>query len=296
MADTLSAQIQESTQEIIDATQLMMPQYSPMLQLCTKRTIPKGRNALEIPYVATFPTVETPAEGDELVNTSTFDLQSTTINPVFRVIRTRIHYRAERFSQDELISIISEWIARAQAVNSDIDLIAEFANFNTANDVGQTNINLTLSTLRTARRLLRQVPSASGGPAPGPVFTVLSPMAAEDLLADMGVTGVVSSNPPWIPAGLSEKLIREYMVEANFQLLNTAVFWDSNISNDSNGDHICGMFSQKALFHAMSRDWKLETFPAESNYPGIVLRSIADFDSGVHGYSSWGAQITADGT
>lgn len=296
MADTLSAQIAESTQEIIEATQLMMPQYSPMLQLCTRITIPKGRNAAEVPYVATFATVETPAEGDELVNTSTFDLQSITINPTFRVIRVRVHYRAERFSRESLISLISEWMARAQAVNSDLDLVAEFANFNTANDVGTTNINLTLATLRTARRLLRQVANAAGGPAPEPVYTVISPIAAEDLLADMGVTGVVSSAPPWIPAGLSEKLIREFMVAANFSLLNTAVFWDSNISNDANGDHICGMFSQKALFHAISTDWKLETLTGESNWPGVILRSIADFDSGVHGYSSWGSQITADGT
>ena len=294
MADTLAINIAESTQEIIDTTTLMLPVYSPMVNLVTRKTITKGHDSIELPYVNTFPTVETPTEGDELVNTSQFDLASVTINPIRRVIRTRITSRAKKFSKEELVSLISTWIGRAQAVNADEDLIAEFTNFGSGNDIGTTNTDMLLAVIRTGKRLLESVAQASGGPAPDPIFTVLSPIAAENLMTDLGVQGVVASTSPWIPEGMSENLIKKWMTPTQYPLLGTLLFKDANISNDGSGDHICGMFSKDSLFFATSEDWDMDTFK-ESNWDGIILRTIADFNSGVHGYSLWGAQITADG-
>jgi hypothetical protein len=296
MADTLVTNIAESTQEIIEATQLMLPQYSPTMNLVTRLTIAKGNNEAELPFVNSFPTVQTPTEGDELTITSQFDLSSTTIAPTRRAIMVRVTRRAERFSKEQLIAVISDWLARAEAVNIEEDLIAEFTNFHTANDVGTTNVDLTLATLRTAKRLLDSVTAANGGPAPVPISCVISPIAAENLLTDLGVAGVVATTAPWIPAGLSEELIKQYALQggSTFQLLGSGVFVSSAFVNNASGDHICGMFSKKALYLAMAEDWDMKSFE-ESNWDGAILRALADYKSGVGPYSRWGAQITADG-
>ena len=296
MADTLSAQIDESTQELIDTVQIMMPQLAPMLSLATVKPIPKGKKELELPFVNSFPTVETPTEGDDLTMTSQFDLASTTIQPTFRVIRTRIHKRAERFSQEQLISLISEWIARAEAKNSDQDLLDEFANFHPDNDQGTTNVDLVFADLRTARHALEDISDVNGGPSPMPIYTVLSPTAALDIMVDLGLTaGASGGTANYIVPGLSQEFITQWMLPTGAQhLLGVPIFWDSNIDEDGNSDDDCGMFSKSVLYYASSDDWDLETF-TESDWPGPILRTIADFESGVHGYDHHGSMIIADG-
>ena len=296
MADTLSAQIDESTQELIDTTQIMMPQLAPMLSLATVKPIPKGKKELELPFVNSFAQVETPTEGDDLTMTSQFDLASTTIQPTFRVIRTRIHKRAERFSQEQLISLISEWIARAEAKNSDQDLLDEFANFNSDNDVGGDTTDLAFSALRIARHALTDIADTDGGPAPMPIYTVLSPAAALDLMVDLGLAGgATGGSANYVVPGLSQEFITQWMLPAGAQhLLGVPIFWDSNIDETANGGDECGMFSKSVLYYASSDDWDLETF-TESDWPGPILRTIADFESGVHGYDHHGSLIEADG-
>lgn len=301
MADSLAAQIDESTQEIIDTTQLMMPQFSVMMNLVSRKDIPKGKKEAELPFVNSFPTVQTPTEGDEITQTSQFDLSSVTITPTIRVIKVRVSKRAERFSQDELIAIISEWLARAQAINVEEALLGQIQNFNTANDLGGNTTNLLLSLLRTAARLLGSVTSANGGPAPQPISTVIGPIAAEDLLTDIGAQGVVASSPPWIPTGLSEDLVKNYALQGGqtYQLVGTGVFQSSAIVNDAfgaaSGGMIAGMFSKKSIVYAPSQEWNPETF-SESEWLGAILRVDADYGVGVHGYSRWGAQLLTDGT
>ncbi|MFQ5472858.1 MAG: hypothetical protein ACE5FA_08260 [Dehalococcoidia bacterium] len=301
MADTLAAQIDESTQEILDAALLMMPQYSPTLNLVTKLTIPKGKKEAELPFVNSFPTVVTPTEGEEITQTSQFDLSSVTITPTQRVIKVRVSKRAERFSQEQLIAIISDWLGKAQAINTEEDLIAEFQNFHSDNDLGGNTTDLALSLLRTARRLLDSVTTANGGPAPQPISTVIAPVAGEDLLTDIGTQGVVASTSPWIPRGLSEDLVRQFALQggSTFQLVGTAVFISSALAADSygaaSGGRAAGMFSKQAIYHCISENWNLETFK-ESEWLGVILRTYADFDSGVGPYSRWGCFILTDGT
>lgn len=301
MADTLAAQIDESTQEIIDAAMLMMPQYSPTMNLVTQLRIPKGKKEAELPFVNSFPTVQTPTEGDEVTVTSQFDLSSVTITPEERVIKVRITKRAERFTQEQLIAIISDWLGKAQAINTEEDLIAEFQNFHTDNDLGSDTTDLVLSLLRTSKRLLDSVITSNGGPAPQPISCVIAPIAGEDLLTNIGLQGVVGSTAPWIPAGLSEDLVRQYALQggSTFQLVGTGVFISSALAADSfgaaAGGRAAAMFSKKALYHCVSEDWNLETFK-ESEWLGVILRTYADFDSGVGPYSRWGAFLLTDGT
>jgi hypothetical protein len=295
VADTLAANVAESYQAIIAATQMLMPQKAVMMNLVEKITIPKGHGSVQIPRVnpSSLAGVLQPTEGDEIIATSQFDLTSTTLTPTLRVISYRVSGRAEYFSRDDVVKMVSTEISRAQGQDIDQDLLAEITNFNTANDVGSTNTDLSLATLRTAVRLLQANPVSSGGPASAPFFCVISPIANENLMTNLGLQGVVSSTSPWIPSGMSEELIRTYGIPQN-HLVGVTMFWDGYMVENGSGDTLGGMFSREALQLVMSKDWDLKVYD-ESDWIGPIIRCVADYDSGVGKYSAWGSQITCDG-
>ena len=293
MADTLTTNIAESVTEIVTATIALMPQKAPMINLVTKKNIPKGYDRLEIPRVNSTSTVQTPTEGDELVTSSQFDLTSTTIQPTHRALMVRVHERATYFSKDDVIKLVSEELSQTQAQDIDTDLSAEFANFATGNDVGTTNTDITLAVLRQARRLLLANTRANGGPAPAPIYCVLAPIPEENLFTNLGVQGVVASTAPWIPTGMSEEMIQNYHIPQG-QLLGVQMFRDGYMTEDGSSDFICGMFSKQALWLAIAKDWDMKTFEVP-NWIGVIIRCVADYNSGVGAYTAWGSQITADG-
>lgn len=283
----------EITQEMIAVTTRLMPQNAPMMNLSERIRIPKGRNSVELPRVNSTFTVQTPTEGDDIVTSSQFDLTSTTISPTLRVIKVRISERARYFSQEDVLALVSDELSRAEGQDLDTDLSAEFANFLAANDVGTTNTDITVAVARQARRLLQANSVANGGPAPDPLALVLAPIPVENLLTNMGTQGVVASTAPWIPAGLSEQFIKQYLVPGT-PIVGVPIFWDGYLTEDGSGDFICGMFSKKALQYAVSKDWDMRTFE-ESEFVGVILRAVADYNSGVGKFAGWGSTVTADG-
>lgn len=291
MSDTLAAQVAEITQELIAATTMQMPQNAPMMNLVERINIPNGRNSVEIPRANSTFTVQTPTEGDELVNSSQFDLTSTTINPTLRAIKVRVSDRARYFSQEDILSLISQELARAEGQDVDTDLLAEFTNFGLS--AGTTNQDTTVAVWRAARRALQANTVANGGPAPDPIFAVLAPIPVENLLTNMGLQGVVASTAPWTPRGMSEDFIRTYLVPGT-PIVGVPIFWDGYMTEDGSGDFICGMFSKQSLQLAMSKDWDMQTF-TESDWIGVILRAVADYNSGVGKYANWGVAVTADG-
>lgn len=292
-ADTLAANVAEITQELIEATIMQMPQKAPLMNLVTRRDIPKGKNSIEIPRANSTFNVQNPTEGDDLVVSSQFDLTSTTISPTLRAIKVRISERSQYFSQEDILELVSDEFSRAEAQDIDTDLSAEFLNFHTDNDVGATNTDLTVAVMRQGRRLLQAVTVANGGPAPQPLYAVLSPVALEDLMTNIGLTGAVSSTSPWVPAGLSQSLIQQYHA-ALPQIVGVGVFWDGYLTEDGSSDFICAMFAKKSLWLAISKNWQMRQFE-ESNFIGVILRAVADYNSGLGAYTHWGSQITADG-
>lgn len=289
--DNLTTQIAETVTEIVTATIELIPQKAPMAGLVKRYTIPKGHDRVEIPRVnATF-TVQTPTEGDELVLGSQFDLTSTTIQPTRRAIMVRVDERPVYFSQDDVIKLISNEIARAEAQDIDTDILAEFSNLGLT--AGTTNTDLTVATLRTAYRKLLENSVANGGPAPDPLYCVIAPIVYENLVTDMGLQGVVSSNAPWIPDGVSADLIKRYFIPQN-QIVGVSLFWDGYMTENGSGDHICGMYSKEAIWLAISKDWDMKTFEVP-NWIGTIIRAVADYNSGVAEFANWGVKITADG-
>lgn len=291
MPDTLAANVAEITQEMIAATVMQMPQTAPAMSLFERIPIPQGRNSLEIPRANSTFSVDTPTEGDEIVTSSQFDLTSSTITPTLRVIKVRLSERAQYFSQEQILRLVSQELGRAEGQDIDTDITAEFSNLGLSG--GTTNTDLTVAVLRTAHRQLQDNTVANGGPAPDPLVTVLAPIAAENLLTNMGTQGVVASTAPWIPSGLSEQFIRQYLVPGT-PIVGVPIFWDGYISEDGSGDDICAMASRKAIQYAVSKDWDMRQFE-ESNWLGVILRARADYNSGVGKYANWGVAITADG-
>ncbi|MCY3567442.1 MAG: hypothetical protein OXH38_02350 [Chloroflexi bacterium] len=292
MADTLSTNISASYAAMVERTIAQMPQSAPMLSLARKLIVPKGSGSAQIPRVSSVSTVQTPAENAELSTTSRFTLASTTISPTFRAIYVRIHVRAINYSQEDLVRLVSDEMALSQGQDIDTDLTGEFANWHTDNDIGATGEKLTVAKLREARRVLQSVKRAKGGPPRGDIVTVLSPVVAEHVLEDLGASGV-GSNSSWIPAGISERMIRRFHV-SEIPLMGTAVFVDGYMAADAAGDYICSMFGTETLVWACSMDWEMSVFE-EAEWPGVTLRSMADYDTGIAGFSHHGCQITADG-
>lgn len=293
MADTLSTNVAETTQELIAATIALMPQMAPMLGLVKKQTISKGHDRVEIPRWNSTSSVQLPTEGDELVTSSQFDLTSTTIQPTHRAIMVRIHDRATYFSKDDVVGMVSKELSMTQAQDIDTDLTAEFANFGSGNDTGTTNTDITLAVLRQSRRLLRANTRANGGPVMGMIRCVIAPIPEENLFTNLGVQGVVASTAPWIPQGWSQEMIATYHIPQS-QLLGVSMFVDGYMTEDGSGDFINGMWGNDALWYAISKDWDIETFKVP-NWIGVILRSVADYNSGVGGFPLHGSQITADG-
>ena len=292
MPDTLSTHVSAGFNEIVERTIAQMPQSAPMLSLARKVVIPKGSSKAELPRVTSASTVQKPAESDELTTHSRFSLTSKTISPTFRAIQVRIHVRAVNYSSDDLIRLVAAEMALSQGQDIDTELLGEFANWHTDNDVGTTNTDLTLSDLREARRILQSVPRSKGGPPRGDVVAVLAPLVAEQVLTDLGARGV-GSGSQYIPHGVSEQMIRRFHV-SEIPLMGASVFVDGYMSTDGSSDYICSMFGREALVWACSMDWQMELF-SEAEWPGKILRSIADYDAGIGGYPHHGCQITADG-
>lgn len=293
MPDTLFTNVSATGQAMIQRAQALMPQQAPMMNLVTKIRIPKGKTQADLPYVTSLATVQTLAEGDEVVLADQFTISSISITTGIKAIKFRISKRAERFSQEQLTSLVSDEMSRAEAQNVDELLIAQFTNFHTDNDVGSSGNDLTFATLRTAKRLLMATTPLNGGP-PRDINCVIAPIPWEDLMTNLGAQGVVASTNPWIPNGMSAEIMKNFAIPGGDLLGGVGMFWDGYMTANGSGDFICAMFAKKALYYAASQEWEHDVFK-ESEWLGVILRADADYGVGVSPFSHWGVQITADG-
>lgn len=293
MPDTLFANVTATGQAMIQRAQALQPGYAPLMNLVTRVPIPKGKTQADLPYVTSLATVQSLTEGDEVVLADQFTIGSVSITPGIKAIKFRISKRAERFSQEQLTSLVADEMAMAEAQNVDELLGAQFTNAHTDNDVGTTNVDLVFSTLRTAKRLLRTTTRINGGPPRKKINVVIGGIPEEDLLTNLGAQGVVASTAPWIPEGMSRDIMESYAVPGG-QLLGAGIYMDSYLTQNGSGDFLCCMFSEDFLFYVYSQEWEHDVFN-ESEWLGVILRADADYGVGVGPFTHHGVQITADG-
>ncbi len=200
--------------------------------------------------------------------------------------------------------MISDEMAQTEAVDMDTDIMAQFANLtgfsaSSAGIGGGTGVNLVLTDLRTARRYLKNNSRANGGPAPGRLYGVIGPTQEEQLFKDFGAAGlsVITASAGTANlanmSGIPQTIIQEYMIPNNM-VSGISLFVDGNMVLDGNGDSTIGVFSEKALYLAITKEWDLKTFEVP-NWDGIILRAIADYKTGVGGYGNWGGSILVEG-
>lgn len=262
-----------------------------MTSLVTRLSLGKGFDRIEVPRLDTTSTVQTPSEGDSLVTASQFGLTSTTLQPTKRALLVRFTERADYFSRDNVTALLSKELAQTQAADIDSDLTAEFANFHTNNDVGTTNTDADFDIFQEARFKLVDVARSAGGPAPMPLYCVISPRVEFDTMLDLGAVGLLGNN--YVVPGVSQDIMQNYGIPQN-RLSGVAFFRDGYMSEDGSSDYICAMFSKSALHYGVSKDWDFKTFEVPE-FIGTIIRSVADYNSGILGYTTHGAQITADG-
>ena len=297
MPDTLFSNISATGQSMILRAQALMPQKAPMINLVSKQTIGKGKTQADLPYVTSQATVQNMTEGDEVVFSDTFTISSISITPGIKAIRFKVSKRAERFSQEQLISLIGDEIGRAEGQNVDELLLSQFTNFHTDNDTGTTNVDMVFAALRTANRKVIGTTVPNGGPPTGQKRSaVMSPIAYEDLLTNLGAQGAVANANPWIPEGPSANIMRQYAIPGGDLLGGVGIFWDGYLQGsfvNGAGDTLAGLFAEKALWYVSSQDWEQDTFK-ESEWIGVIIRADADYGVGVGPVNHWGAQITVD--
>lgn len=279
---------------MIQRAEALMPQQAPMMNLIETINLAKGKTQADLPYATSVATVQTPTEGDEISFADTFTIGSISITPGIKVIKYRISQRADRMSQEQLVTFVADEISRAQAQNLDQLATAQFTNFGTGNDVGSSGTDLAFSILRDARTNLMKNPVITGGPAPGPIYCVIAPTPYNNLMTNLGAQGVVSSTNPWIPAGLSQDVMKQFAVPGGELLGGVGIFWDGYMVANGAADFYCAMFSKRSLYRVISSGWNTDTFK-ESEWLGVILRADADYGVGVGPFNLWGCQITADG-
>lgn len=294
MPDTLFDNVSATSQAMLQRAEALMPQEAPCMNLVTRVPIRPGFYQADLPYATSVATVQTPTEGDEIVFGDTFTFDFVSITPGIKVIKYKISKRAERFSQEQLVSFVGSEISRAQAQNIDELIVAQFPNFHTDNDVGTTNTDILFSVLSQARNNLRKVAVLNGGPAPLPIACVLGPTPQLNLMTDLGAQGVVSGAAPWIEPGMSADIMKQFAIPGGDLLGGVSIVWDGYMTENSASDFICAMFAKKAIGHAVSQEWNSEVF-RESDWLGVILRADADYGVGMGPFSHWGCQITADG-
>lgn len=293
-ADTLFASVSATGQAMIQRAQALMPQQAPCLNLVTHLSIPKGKTQADLPYATSTGTVQQLTEGDEVSYSDNFTISATSITPGIRVIKYKISKRADRFSQENLVALVSQEISRAQAQNVDQLITAQFTNFHTDNDVGSSGTDLAFAILRDSKTLLMRNATISGGPAPGRISCVIAPTPYNNLMTNLGAQGVVASSNPWIPQGLSADIMKQFAVPGGDLLGGVGIFWDGYMVANGAADYLCAMFSEKAIYYVSSQEWQTETF-SESEWLGVILRADADYGVGLSPFTHWGSQITADG-
>lgn len=294
MPDTLFASVSATGQSMIQRAQALMPQQAPCMNLVSKLTIPKGKTQADLPYATSTATVQQLTEGDEVGYADNFTISVSSIVPGIRVIKYKISKRAERFSQEQLTVLVSDEMSRAQAQNVDQLITGQFTNFHTDNDVGSSGTDLAFSALSAAKVLLMRNTVINGGPAPGKISCVIAPTPYGNLMTNLGAQGVVASSNPWIPAGLSQDIMKQFAVPGGDLLGGVGIYWDGYMVANGAADYLCAMFSEKAIYYVSSQEWEHDVF-SESGWLGVILRSDADYGVGLSPFTHWGSQITADG-
>lgn len=266
---------------LITAEALFQAQeQSIMRNLVRNYTIPAGSGkSIVVPTYAPV-VADAVAEGTDLAGTSedqAISTGGTTITVGEVGIMTNVTDLARVSSASNVIADVGRLFGNAIAKKMDQDLIAQFANFATANDIGNNTTAMSASQIFQAIAKLRQA-----GVSGADIFCVVNPYTAYDMKKNLTSTF----------AGHAGDLSNEAMKSGYVgSVAGVAVFESANVPHTS-GDSVGGIFHKDALGLAMMQDISIET-ERNASLRADELVATATYGVGML-FDTYGCQMTAD--
>jgi N4-gp56 family major capsid protein len=267
---------------LITAEALFQAQeQSIMRNLVRNYTIPAGSGkSIVVPTYAPV-AAGAVAEGTDLAGTSEDQAISTggvTITVGEVGIMTNVTDLARVSSASNVIADVGKLFGNAIAKKMDQDLIAQFANFATANDIGSaTDVPMSPAQVFEAIARLR-----NAGVSGADIFCVVNPYTAYDMKKNLTSTF----------AGHAGDLSNEAMKSGYVgSVAGVAVFESANVPHTS-GDSVGGIFHKDALGLAMMQDISIET-ERNASLRADELVATATYGVGML-FDTYGCQMTAD--
>ncbi len=268
---------------LITAEALFQAQeQSIMRNLVRNYSIPAGSGkSIVVPTYAAV-TADTVAEGTDLAGTSedqAISTGGTTITVGEVGIMTNVTDLARVSSASNVIADVGKLFGNAIAKKMDQDLIAQFANFATANDIGSATAAMSAADIFKAIALLRQQ-----GVSGADIFCVVNPLVAYDMKS--GLTSTFAGHA----GDLSNEAMRTGYVGT---VAGVNVFESANVPHTT-GDSVGGVFHKDALGLAMMQDISIET-ERNASLRADELVATATYGVGML-FDTYGCQMTADST
>jgi N4-gp56 family major capsid protein len=268
---------------LITAEALFQAQeQSIMRNLVRNYTIPAGSGkSIVVPTYAPV-VADAVAEGTDLAGTSedqAISTGGTTITVGEVGIMTNVTDLARVSSASNVIADVGRLFGNAIAKKIDQDLIAQFANFATANDIGNNTTAMSAAQIFEAIAKLRQA-----GVSGADIFAVVNPLVAYDMKSGLTSTFVGHAGD------LSNEAMKSGYVGT---VAGVNVFESANVPHTT-GDSVGGVFHKDALGLAMMQDISIET-ERNASLRADELVATATYGVGML-FDTYGCQMTADST
>jgi len=192
-------------------------------------------------------------------------------------IMTNVTDLARVSSASNVIADVGKLFGNAIAKKMDQDLIAQFANFATANDIGSATAAMSAADIFKAIALLRQA-----GVSGADIFCVVNPLVAYDMKS--GLTSTFAGHA----GDLSNEAMKSGYVGT---VAGVNVFESANVPHTT-GDSVGGVFHKDALGLAMMQDITIET-ERNASLRADELVATATYGVGML-FDTYGCQMTAD--
>ena len=277
--ETTTTTLSELYTEIIQEAIFTFQETSVMRPLVTTYNITGQGKQIAVPI---YPAVSAAAvnEATDLSNTAIDPTESTITASEVGVMTTLTDFGRDSASRD-VASDIGRVFGEALAKKVDSDLVALFASFAGANDLGGNTSELTADLLLKAEATLRALN------VPRPYYGVFNPKAMFNLKKTLTNAGYSTGANALGMKG--DEILRTGYCGTVFGI---DLFENANISVDQYDDSVGGVFHPASLGLAMKADLKLET-QRDASLRATEIVGTMTYGSGVI-KDDYGCQVTVD--
>jgi hypothetical protein len=277
--ETTSSLLSELYTEIIQEAIFTFQETSVMRPLVTTYNITGQGKQIAVPI---YPAVSAAAvnEATDLSNTAIDPTESTITASEVGVMTTLTDFGRDSASRD-VASDIGRVFGEALAKKVDSDLVALFASFAGANDLGGNTSELTADLLLKAEATLRALN------VPRPYYGVFNPKAMFNLKKTLTNAGYSTGANALGMKG--DEILRTGYCGTVFGI---DLFENANISIDQYDDSVGGVFHPASLGLAMKADLKLET-QRDASLRATEIVGTMTYGKGVI-KDDYGCQVTVD--